>query len=100
MGQRDKATRLASVNSAQRDNPDDSLECLGLTENKTRSQNDVDLDQSQHSLSDLRNDDEHSEASNEEYHRLHTQTDNNHNSHDVSNEDMRRLIYDDMSEGL
>ncbi|KAH9814786.1 hypothetical protein DFH28DRAFT_893698 [Melampsora americana] len=100
MGQRDKATRLASVNSAHRDNPNDSLDCLGLTENETPLQVNVDIDRSQGSLTALQNDDEHSEALNQEYHHLHTETEKNHNVHDVSNEDIRRLIDVDISEGI
>ncbi|KAH9818277.1 hypothetical protein DFH28DRAFT_888110 [Melampsora americana] len=100
MGQRDKATRLASVNSAHRDNPNDSLDCLGLTENETPLQVDVDIDQSQGSLTALRNDDEHSEASNHEYHLLNTEREKNNDVDDVSNEDIRRLIDVDLSEGI
>ncbi|KAH9816166.1 hypothetical protein DFH28DRAFT_217583 [Melampsora americana] len=100
MGQRDKATRLASVNSAQRDNPNDSLACLGLTENESHLQGNVDLDQTQCTLPTLRNDDEHSEASNEEYHCLNTDLDNNRHIRDISNEDMSNLIDGGLSEGL
>ncbi|KAH9809798.1 hypothetical protein DFH28DRAFT_1186310, partial [Melampsora americana] len=62
MGQRDKATRLSSVNSAHPDNPDNSLECLGLTENETPLQVDVDSDPSQLSLSGVQHHNEHSET--------------------------------------
>ncbi|KAH9818496.1 hypothetical protein DFH28DRAFT_888596 [Melampsora americana] len=92
MGQQDKATRLASVNSAQRDNPNDSLACLGLTENESHLQGNVGLDQSQCTLPTLRNDNKHLEASNEEYHCLNTKSDNNRHIHDISNEDMSNLI--------
>ncbi|KAH9812488.1 hypothetical protein DFH28DRAFT_1129791 [Melampsora americana] len=99
MGQQDKATRLASVNSADRDNPNNSLECWGLTENETHLQVNVDLDQSQCSLPTLQNDDEHLEAL-KEYHRLRTKPENNHDIHDLSNEEMRRLIDVNLSEGF
>ncbi|EGG12314.1 uncharacterized protein MELLADRAFT_89161 [Melampsora larici-populina 98AG31] len=64
MGQQDKATRLASVNSARRANPDDSLACLGLPADDQPVQEMLDVEDT-HGL-ELRNDDDHSQASNEE----------------------------------
>lgn len=88
MGTRDKSTRISSANSVNQSHPDESLDCLGLTAKDSL------ISHINNNMSKSpRNDDDHSQASNDEYYKQLEDDDDS----DIPNEEFRRVLEDDFT---